>query len=88
MLFAFEFPSGLVAFATDLFQGRVGGVELLAELADHGPHAGEFVAVIERLGEHRRLVEACLSGSVGADTVGIGTPFAWPAAFAGDRHHR
>jgi hypothetical protein len=88
VLLAFEFPTGLVALTTDLFQGCVGGGELFAEVTDRYPHLGEFVAVIERLGEHRRLIDACLAGSVGAHAVSVGAPFAWSAAFAGDRHHR
>jgi hypothetical protein len=84
--FAFEFSTGLVAFPAELFDRRVGGGELLAEVTDHRPHVGKFVAVIERLGEHRRFVTAGLAGSVGADAVGVGAPFAWSAAFAGDRH--
>ena len=86
VLFAFEFAAGLVAFTAELFDRRVGCVESLAEVTDRRPHLGEFVAVIERLGEHRRFVDACLSGSVGAHAIGVGAPFAWPAAFAGDRH--
>ena len=86
VLLAFEFAAGLVALTTDLFQGCVGGGELLAEVTDRCPYLGEFVAVIECLGDHRRLVDAGLAGSVGADAVGVGAPFAWSAAFAGDRH--
>ena len=86
VLLAFEFSTGLVAFTTELFDRRVGGGELLAEVTDHRPQTGEFVTVIERLGQHRRLVNAGLSGAVGAHAIGVGAPFAWSAAFAGDRH--
>ena len=86
VLLAFDFTAGLVALTTELFDRRVGGGELLAEVTDRRPHLGEFVTVVERLDQHRRLVDAGLSGAVGADAVSVAAPFAWSAAFAGDRH--
>ena len=39
VLLAFEFSAALVALTADLFQGRVGGGELLAEVTDRRPYS-------------------------------------------------
>jgi hypothetical protein len=60
--------------------------QLGAEIPDGLPRPGEFVSVIEGLGQGGWLWEAGLAVPPGALTVGVGSPLAWASSFAGDRH--
>ena len=50
------------------------------------PGHGDVVAGDEGDLDRRRLVVASLTGAVGADTVRIGAPLAWPTTLAGNSH--
>jgi hypothetical protein len=69
--FAFECLPGLAGRAGGFVGPRSRALEVVLELPDSLQCEGELVAVIERLGEGRRLGPAVAARSEGALTVGV-----------------
>jgi hypothetical protein len=69
--FAFQGLPGLAGRAGRFVNPRSLALEVVLELADSLQCEGEFVAVIERLGQGRRLGPAVAARSEGALTVGV-----------------
>jgi hypothetical protein len=84
------FGGSFAAFPVQLDLQPVGFVfrcfKLFAEIPDHLPRSGEFVAFVEGLNERGWLLGAVGAGAPGSLAVGVGAPFAGSSAFAGNRH--
>jgi hypothetical protein len=86
-LLADQLSMGLVALAASLFHCFPHCGELFAEFAYRRPGASEFVAVIESLHKHRRLVRAGLACPIGAAAIGVTPPLSGSSTLAGNRHN-
>jgi hypothetical protein len=86
--FALECLPSLAGRAGRFVDPRSLALEVVLELPDSLQCEGEFVAVIERLGEGRRLGPAVAAGSKGALTVGVGAPPSWPPAVSRHGHQQ
>jgi hypothetical protein len=82
----FEFSTGRYELAPKRTLDIALFLEVLTELARMFERFGEFVALIERHGQYRRLRVTSLTGTIGPYPVRVRAPFARPAALAGNRH--